>query len=212
MASDFFLNEKTACDLARMVWDSWFMVDHFERMNEPRRPWLDAERLREKFRVEAAEKHPDVGGTTGDFAELNLAYGILREPALRLGHLLEIGEREASQSGAGIAVDLADLFMSLASVNGAVEDLRKRWVVATTPLARALLAGERAKLRRSLSESLEGLGRAEEQAMGVLRELDLGWEGATSEDWEKLASLQARFAYLSKWTTEVREDHFFLND
>ena len=195
-----------------MVWDYRFMLDYFERMNEPRRPWLDAERLREKFRVVATEKHPDVGGTTGDFADLNLAYGILREPALRLGHLLQLEEREVSQSGPGISVDLADLFMSLAGVHGAVENLRKKWMVATTPLARALLAGERAKLRRSLSESLEGLGRAEEQAMRGLRELDLVWDGATSEDWEKLANLQARFAYLSKWTAEVREDHFFLND
>ena len=67
------------------------MPDHFATLAQPRRPWLDPEALRESFHRAAAQHHPDAaGGTDERFAALNTAHAILREPAARLRHLLEL--------------------------------------------------------------------------------------------------------------------------
>ena len=69
--------------------------DFFELLNEPRRPWLDAEELKKKFLALSAAVHPDRvhgsneterQGAQARYAELNLAYNRLREPKERLQH------------------------------------------------------------------------------------------------------------------------------
>jgi hypothetical protein len=35
------------------------MIDHFAALSEPRRPWLDLEKLKNRFHILAAARHPD---------------------------------------------------------------------------------------------------------------------------------------------------------
>src|SRR5437868_8581649 len=75
------------------------MTDNFSLFNEPRRPWLDADLLKQKFLKFSAEVHPDKIHNASDgekaaankrYAELNAAYNCLREPKERLLHLIEL--------------------------------------------------------------------------------------------------------------------------
>ena len=73
------------------------MTDYFSLFNEPRRPWLDAEKLKARFLTLSAECHPDRAVTaaereaaTARFTELNAAHNCLREPRERLQHLLAL--------------------------------------------------------------------------------------------------------------------------
>jgi len=75
------------------------MTDCFELLQEPRRPWLDADALKARFLKLSAAAHPDRfhGGTESEraqandrSAELNAAYNTLRETRDRLFHLLEL--------------------------------------------------------------------------------------------------------------------------
>ena len=59
------------------------MVDHFARLNFPRRPWLDAEQLQRRFHDLSADAHPDQSHNADaaikvekqdDFTEINEAY------------------------------------------------------------------------------------------------------------------------------------------
>src|SRR5271167_1774936 len=95
------------------------MIDYFALLNEPRRPWLDADSLRQKFRALSASAHPDKVRATGEleksgaaksFAELNAAYHCLAEPKSRLRHLLELELGAKPGDIRQIPAALADLF------------------------------------------------------------------------------------------------------
>src|SRR5437868_15422691 len=75
------------------------MTDYFSLLQEPRLPWIDPGRLKQKFLALSAEVHPDrvhnspaAERTQADerYSQLNTAYNYLREPKDRLRHLLEL--------------------------------------------------------------------------------------------------------------------------
>ena len=75
------------------------MLDYFALLRTPRRPWLDADSIKQTFFTLSAELHPDRVHTADAAekhtanersAELNAAYQCLREPRERLRHLLEL--------------------------------------------------------------------------------------------------------------------------
>lgn len=186
------------------------MPDHFAALAQPRRPWLDPGALRESFQRAAARHHPDAGGGDGHFAALNAAHAILREPASRLRHLLDLEAPDLPARAAPIPSALADLFMQLAAARRALEGFQKKHAAAASPLARALLAGEKATLHRELETARARLTAAHDDALAELRALDAAWAARTAAEWEQLAVLQARFAFLAKWSAQLREDLFRL--
>ena len=131
------------------------MPDHFAILAQPRRPWLDPGALRESFQRAAAQHHPDAaGGGDAQFAALNAAHTLLREPATRLRHLLELEAPDLLTRAAQIPPALADLFMQLAGHRRALETFRQKHSAAASPLARALLAAEKTALLRALETAL----------------------------------------------------------
>ena len=187
------------------------MPDHFATLAQPRRPWLDPEALRESFHRAAAQQHPDAaGGGDTQFAALNTAHAILREPATRLRHLLELAAPELLTRAAPIPPALADLFMQLAGHRRTLDAFQQKHTAAASPLARALLAAEKNALLRTLATALAQLDAAHESAHAELRTLDTAWPAPDPAALENLAPLQARFAFLAKWSAQLREDLFKL--
>src|SRR3954451_22981006 len=126
------------------------MTDHFVTLALPRRPWLDADALKEWFHRTTAELHPDVVGR-GDaerFAEINVAYNTLREPAGRLRHLLELGAPEQLSRPQSIPNELADFFMRLAGLRHTLDAFAQKESAAESALSRALLSEEKLGLAR----------------------------------------------------------------
>jgi curved DNA-binding protein CbpA len=67
------------------------MIDYFALLDEPRAPWLEADKLKETYHRKTLQTHPDVharspGAASADttFASLNEAYQILQDPRRRL--------------------------------------------------------------------------------------------------------------------------------
>lgn len=187
------------------------MPDHFAALAQPRRPWLDPGALRESFHRAAAQHHPDTAaGGDAQFAALNAAHAILREPASRLRHLIELEAPALLTRTAPIPPALADLFMELATLRRNVESFGGKDSAAVSALRRALLAGEKLALRQTVTLALARLDAFHETALAELRALDSAWDTRTADALENLASLQARFAFLAKWTAQLREDAFKL--
>lgn len=187
------------------------MPDHFAILAQPRRPWLDAEALKEAFHRATAQEHPDVAGGSGEnAAALNAAYAILREPASRLRHLLETEWPDSSPSPTVIPSALADFFGRIATLRQAGAALAKKEAAAHSPLARALLAGDRAAHRRELQAVLAHLGAAEAAAVADLRALDSAWEQRDPAMPSLLGVAQQQFSFLAKWQAQLREDLFKL--
>src|SRR5258706_6717806 len=98
------------------------MTDFFALFHEPRRPWLDPEKLKSKFLSLSAAVHPDRVHTAlapekqaahERFTELNTACQILREPKERLLHLLELELGAKPKDVQKVPPTTLDLFMEV---------------------------------------------------------------------------------------------------
>jgi len=188
------------------------MPDHFAALDQPRRPWLNADALKECFHRASASLHPDVPGT-GDaarFAEASAAYSALRDPVGRLRHLLELEAPEMLGRASEIPPDFTDLFMRLAELRQSLNAFQKKEGAATQGLARALLIGERQLMLARVMALKSDLDSSYEASMVALQALDAEWEPRAADSIERLAAVQQRFAYLSKWRTQLGESLFKL--
>jgi curved DNA-binding protein CbpA len=189
-----------------------FMPDYFAILQQPRRPWLDSEALKERFHRQTAEHHPDVsvGAAQGHFEDLNAAYSVLREPASRLRHLLELEEPERLALPQQIPPALADLFMRIAGFRRALDVFRQKEAAGSSALAKALMADERLELLQQGEAVRAGLENVWEAALADLAALDSDWQmdDRASGIIERLTTLHHQFAYLSKWRSQVAEALF----
>ncbi len=101
------------------------VTDYFELLKERRRPWLDAEALKQKFLSLSAEVHPDrvhqaaheeQRAAQARYTELNAAYQCLREPRQRLRHLLELERRSKLDELQQVPQDLMDVFFKVSQL------------------------------------------------------------------------------------------------
>jgi DnaJ-domain-containing protein 1 len=184
------------------------MTDCFALFSQPRRPWLELEELKAKFHTMAAVQHPDARASSDahGFAALNAAYATLRDPALRLSHLLALEERAASASTPPIPSDLADSFMAIAELRRALRDLRQRQRGGESTVVRALLAEEKRELERKSRGSLATLEEEYARAMNDLRDLDAVWPTRGAAVITRAVALQHRLAYLGRWIADLREE------
>jgi DnaJ-domain-containing protein 1 len=188
------------------------MPDHFAALDQPRRPWIDPEALKDFFHRASAELHPDVAGS-GDaarFAEVNAAYSALRDPVWRLRHLLELEAPEQLSRPQSIPAEFADLFMRAAGFRQALDALMKKDGAAPNALTKALLANERMALWQRVTALRDEIDAAYEASVALLCALDAEWEARPPDIMERLAGLQQRFAYLSRWRVQVGESLFKL--
>jgi len=182
-------------------------TDHFTALGQPRRPWLDPEELKDLFHRLTAEHHPDRTGNAERFTAINAAYAVLRDPAARLRHLLEL-EATPAQAAAPLPEALTETFMRIATLRRNIGVFVKQQGAATTPLGQALLASARFSLQRDVELELAELDAAQAIALEALREADRQWPERTPALLEQLATLQQELSYLAKWSAQLREALF----
>lgn len=177
------------------------MTDYFAFFGLPRHPRVDEGRLKERYLELAATSHPDAtAGDSEKFAELRDAYQTLLDPALRIGHLLALDfpgfQRPAN------AAQYPDLFMKVGSALQKAKSVTERRGAATSPLAKAVLAGE----VKAASAQVDAL-LAEVRACRLTLENELESTGISPE---KLAALASGFSFLRRWEAELAETGFRL--
>ena len=187
--------------------------DFFALLGEPRRPWLDPEAVKEAFHRLSRTAHPDQQGTeSADFARLNQAQRTLRDPKLRLRHLLETEYPEVKLTGpSSVPTGLADLFVSVHGLLAGTDAVLTKKAAASSALAKALLAREELAARGEVERVLDQLDALQTNAVEVLQAFDSLWIAARPPDAAAtLLGLYQRFAYLSRWTEQLRERLFQL--
>src|ERR1700689_4966761 len=124
------------------------MTDYFKLLDEPRRPWLDADLLKQKFLARSANLHPvridsasesDKFTATKKFTGLNTAYNCLAEPKSRLLHLLELELGAKPTDIQTIPTALADLFAEVSMVCRSVDGFLVEKSKVTSPLLQVQL-------------------------------------------------------------------------
>ena len=193
------------------------MTDYFTLLGEARRPGVDSERVKDTFHRLSREQHPDAvaGGGAGegsdDFARLNQAQATLREPKARLRYLLELEYPEVRVAGPAVVPPaLADLFAPVLTLLREIDALLAKKATAPSALAKALLARQEFSLREAAESSLEKLDALHAAALEELRTFDAAWEPRPPDAAARLVDFHGRFAYLSRWTEQLRERLFQL--
>ena len=194
------------------------MTDYFALLSEPRRPWLDADLLKQKFLALSADLHPDRIHSAGEsektvatkrFTELNAAFNCLAEPKLRLLHLLELELGAKPKDIQQIPTALADLFAEVANSCRNADGFLVEKNKATSPLLQVQLFERGQDWVEKLNGLQRKLNELREQLAGELKSLDAQWILADAvsrqEILPKLEELYRLFGYFNRWNNQIQE-------
>ena len=189
------------------------MTDYFALLDQPRRPWLDPDELKQAFHAKSLTAHPDAqrheegesSGNAGEaFSEVNEAYQVLQDPKRRIHHLLMLEGRASSDRQTSVPHQIEQLFSTVAGVTQQAEALVQKSEAATTPLSRSLLKPQVLKLQNSIGETLQQLSELHDVGVAELRRLSAN-DVLADDDWAALRDLYLRFSYLTRWIAELHE-------
>ena len=176
------------------------VTDFFALFGEARRPWLEAERLKEKYFAMVRERPAD--------AELNEAFRVLSDPRLRLRHFLELEGAELKTSRE-VPPSLADLFWKSGALLREVEGWLSQNANASNALSRALGSGERLKLERRLKELEQALALTAESEITQLQKAKPSTPPSPNE-LKELVERHDALSYLARLREQAREKSFQL--
>lgn len=197
------------------------MPDYFALLNEPRRPWLDPEDLKQKFLALSAAVHPDRVHCLGEadrvaaqqrYVELNSAYHCLRAPKDRLRHLLELEQGAVPGDIERIPTDLMDLSLEVGNACRAADGLAAEKSKITSPLLRVQLFERGQELTERLTALARKIGARHESLIQELKKIDAGWDADAitgSPDraarLPRLETLYRLISYFDRWNGQVQE-------
>jgi curved DNA-binding protein CbpA len=181
--------------------------DAFALFDFERRPLIDEGTLKERYLRLAANRHPDApGGDDEDFHLLQEAYRVLREPATRLRHLIDL-EFPNHVPASGHAPH-AELFLRAGSAVQVARAVSQRFEKASSALARALLSPEIAEALRQIREACEAVRKADDELADELKALDARWPDVSPDE---LSALASSFKFLARWQAQLSEWEFRLS-
>lgn len=188
------------------------MTDYFALLGQPRRPWIDAEKLKQAFHQKTLQAHPDAQRANGDsgeaeaaFAAINDAYQVLQDPKRRLQHLLALHGDTGKSSAAVAPADLEELFPQIAALTQELARTSEQAAAATSALGRSLLKPQLLQVRQRLSDMLELLLSWKANADAALQEIDNEWTNEGGEQLPRLRELYVRYSYLQRWIGQLEE-------
>lgn len=192
-------------------------MDFFTILNEPRRPWLDADSLKEKFLALSSVVHPDRvhQSDTSEkitannrYTELNAAYHGLRDPKERLRHLIGLERGYALKDLGQPPNELVELSFQVGHNCREADGLITEAARATSPLLKVNLF-ERSQEQIEKLQSLQKVIITKQD--GVLRQLkecDSAWM-AKPETHEallpRLELVAAQLGFFARWLQQLQE-------
>jgi DnaJ-domain-containing protein 1 len=193
------------------------VTDYFALLNEPRRPWLDADVLKQKFLSLSATLHPDKIHSASDsdkqaaskkFADLNAGYNSLLLPKSRLLHLLELERGAKPGDVQQIPPALADLFAQVVAVCRDADRFLAEKAKTVSPLLQVQLFERAQGWIEQLNALQKKLGSFHEELLGNLKRLDSQWMAEVSSHATLLNDLEVLyrlFSYFNRWNAQIQE-------
>ena len=197
--------------------------DHFARLEEPRRPWVDLEALKTRFLSQSSALHPDrfhgadpvtLQAAQAAYTELNSAYQALREPRDRLLHLIELEAGAKPRDIQKIPPGTMDLFVEVGQV---CRDGDAYLVAKSAAVSPMLKLG---MLRAGLEwmERFQGLQQRvnarRDELETELKAMNAAWEAApvvgdparmAALPLERLEQIYRAMSYVARWTGQIQD-------
>jgi DnaJ-domain-containing protein 1 len=193
------------------------MTDYFTLLNEPRRPWLGPESLKEKFLTLSATVHPDRAHHLGDaeraeaqerYTELNAAYNCLREPKDRLRRLLELELGPLPKDVQRIPSALMDLSLEVGKACREADAFLAEKARATSPLLQVSFFQRGEEFTDKLQALRQKVNALNDRLTDELKQIDTAWQSGTeprSQLLQRLQELHGLFGYFARWTAQIQE-------
>lgn len=193
------------------------MTDYFALLNEPRRPWLDAEALKQKFLTLSATVHPDRVHNLGEaeraaaqerYTELNTAYNCLREPKERLQHLLQLELGAPPKNTQRIPSDLMDLSLEVGRLCREADAFLVEKAKVTSPLLQVTFFERGQQFVDRLQALRQRINSLNERLNEELLQIDAAWQSSTTPRdalLQNLEELHRLFSYFARWNAQIQE-------
>lgn len=197
------------------------MTDYFILLDELRRPWLDADALKEKFLALSAKVHPDRVHQLGEsektvahekYVALNAAYACLREPKDRMRHFLELELGERPKEIQQIPQDLMEMFLKVGQACREAEPVLTDSARNSSPLLKVKWFERSQNCVDKLRDVLQSVIARREQLITRLTELDAKWIASGGTDSAKRAELLSEleefyrlFSYFDRWLAQLQD-------
>ena len=199
------------------------MTDAFALLGETRRPWIDADGLKDRFQTLSGPLHPDRfhGAPEAErtavghrYADLNSAYQILKEPRDRLLHLLELELGGKPKDIQRIPPGTMDLFVEVGQTCRDCDEFLKKKATATSPMLRLQVMQAGMEWMDRLLD-LQGRIRSVGDTLGSeLSGLNGVWDSAppvgdagrpATLPLERLEQIYRALSYVARWTGQLQE-------
>jgi len=194
------------------------MTDYFALLEQPQRPWLDLDRLKEIYHRKTLQEHPDVQTNRSDseasevnFANLNEAYQVLRDPKRRLHHFLCLEGSEPIATTQIIPPELYELFSEIGPLANAARTLLDEMQKTSTALSRALLKPKLIELQNQAKTIRDKIRVLSHESDAELKRINQVWGDSPTEQIESLKNLYLIYAYLTRWSVQLDEIIFQLS-
>jgi curved DNA-binding protein CbpA len=194
------------------------MIDYFALLDQPRAPWLDPEKLKDRYHQRTLQAHPDAqmnrpGAEVTDatFTSLNEAYQVLQDPKRRLHHLLSLEGAAPSSTDQTVPRQLHDLFPAVGALTQRANLLLEKIRATSNALSRSLLKPQILEAQNEAKEMRERIQNLCDASLAELRRIDTAWAKNPGEQIEALSNLYFAFAYLTRWSTQLDEMTFQLS-
>src|SRR5581483_1935725 len=197
------------------------MTDFFALLDEPRRPWLDPDRLKQKFLARSTEVHPDRvhsapvserSAASQRYAELNAAYNCLREPKDRLRHLLELERRAPLVDIQAVPPGLTDAFFQLGALCKRVDSFLAERSAVTSPLLKVGFFERAQEWTDQLMDAQRQLNGERDKLLTELQSLNAAWESVAETSVARphlplgrLEQIYRALGYLGRWSGQLQE-------
>jgi len=192
------------------------MNDSFALLNEPRRPWLDPEVLKQKFLSLSAAFHPDRvhNGTAHEkdaaqqrYSEINAAYTRLRDPKERLLHFLELECGHKPKDTQRISQELAIFFDQVNRACREADGLLAEKRTITSPLLKVAMFERGQVATEKLFKIQQRINSERDKVLAEIRIIDSSWEQTRERDGTlaKLEELYRLLSYFSRWNGQLQE-------
>jgi DnaJ-domain-containing protein 1 len=191
------------------------MTDFFALLNEPRRPWIEVDLLKEKFLKLSSAVHPDrvhqasapEKKEAGErYAELNAAYHCLREPRNRLRHLLELetGKRPADLET--FPPEMMDFAFEIGRACKNADALLAEKAKVTSPILKVQFFERGQECVEKLGALQRTMNERRDALLAELKTANAAWETDGSVlPLSRLEEIRRLFGYFAKWSAQLQE-------
>ena len=197
------------------------MIDNFALLEEPRRPWIDPERLKEKFLALSAHLHPDRVHQEPEaareaagrrYAELNGAYNCLRDPKQRLRHLLELERGAKPADVQSIPPGMTELFVEVGQLCRETDAFLAEKAGTVPLILKAGMFERGQEYVERLSAMRQQIASRSDRLMEELKTMNAVWESAERAGaqrdklpLERLEEIYRLLGYYGRWTSQIQE-------